>query len=338
MEKVIIYGNCHVGVIMHYLKSSVEFCKRFQIINIPLIQEIYSKSNDEIDNIPFEECDVFIHQEIQINNRYGVKYASENIIKRLKPTCRIIAIPNLYGLPLYLFPQCNINSDIKYRNSSFGFKDAIVENAINDGYGISEIIESYEDELYYSQELIDKKYRLFLEKVQSREKKWDIKICKYLEKNKCAKLFFDPNHPSNTVLEYVVYELCNILDININVRSARGGVRYQLDSYEIPLCASVRKYLNLNSTKDINYIRKSCDARKMISGEVDLQSYIEQYLVVLWLNGELVDYNRENIVRIYNKYRIKELLSNPVVVIKRAENKFLRTNQHIITSMLSNVK
>lgn len=135
-----------------------------------------------------------------------------------------------------------------------------------------------------------------------------------------------------------MYELCNILDININVRSMRGGVRYQLDSYEIPLCASVRKYLNFNSTKDMNYIRKSCDAKKMISGEVDLQSYIEQYLVVLWLNGELVDYNREDIVRIYNKYRIKELLSNPVVVIKRAENYFLRTNQHIITSMLSNIK
>ncbi len=36
---------------------------------------------------------------------YGEEYSSKNIIKQLKPDCKIIAIPNVYQLPVCFFPQ-----------------------------------------------------------------------------------------------------------------------------------------------------------------------------------------------------------------------------------------
>ena len=53
VKKIIIYGNCHTGLIIEYLKACVDFNDKYEILEIPQIQEIYNSNNMNLDTIPF---------------------------------------------------------------------------------------------------------------------------------------------------------------------------------------------------------------------------------------------------------------------------------------------
>lgn len=284
MKKIIIYGNCHTGLIIEYLKACVDFNDKYEILEIPQIQEIYNSNNMNLDTIPFQKCDIFIHQSIRINNRYGKDYASQNIIRRLKKGCKIISIPNLYGLPLYLFPQCSKN-DIEYNGKSYFFRDKIIDSVVKKYFTLDEILEVYNDSSIYNEDTLNEKWKIFIEKVRKREEDWDIKVSDYINNNRNTPMFHDPNHPNNYFIEFVVEELCKLLHVTIDISNVRKYITYKLDAYEMPVCASVKSKFNIKCNKQL--IRTSICGRKICHKDMDLRVYIEQYLVLLWLNGEL---------------------------------------------------
>lgn len=276
-KKVIIYGNCHAALIAKYLRTNINFNKMYTIIPIKPIQNIV-KDETYIDSIKFEQCDVFIHQSIQLNNRYGIQYSSQNIIKRLKKGCRVIAIPNVYHLPMYMFPQYYEENEFKIKKHTLFFRDRLLDEVFESGGNEAAAKEEYLNENFYDIESIETLWDSFICKIMDREKEWDIKLSSYLKKNKAKILFFDPNHPNNTFFEYVIAELMKMLDVeigNINIKS-------RLDSYEMPVHKSVLKALGIDDF-DIQIIR--CSGKKLCIKKMDIDEYIREYYYC-WLRNK----------------------------------------------------
>lgn len=278
-KKAIIYGNCHTSVIKAYLESSGLFCEDYFFYDIPQIQNI--KNPDYFTPSIFKDCELFIHQSIRLENRYGPEFASENIIKLLKPDCKIISIPNVYHLPMCFFPQYYGEKELRINNKTFFFRDKIIDAGIKSGKTIKEIKDDYMLINFYESSEILCMYETFLEKVRKREKDWDIKVSDYIEKEASQKqLFYDPNHPCNCFLKYVSLEVLKILYPNkesykLDIADAEIFV---LDTYEMPICQSVASTFGFPKS---TIYRKS--GRKVLYKNMDIDNYIKQYFSMCWI-------------------------------------------------------
>lgn len=99
----IVYGNCHMNAVKLYLECHKEFSLEYGFYPFPMIQTL-KDINLEYKNI-LNNCDLLFHQSVRKDNVYGEDYSSEQILQYIKGTCRVISVPNLYGMPKYLFPQ-----------------------------------------------------------------------------------------------------------------------------------------------------------------------------------------------------------------------------------------
>lgn len=274
----ILYGNCHMESLSECLNKHKAFTERYVIY--PIMPIYMVKDESYFDDPIFKHCDLFIHQSIRKNNRYGGKFASENIIQSLKPECKVIAVPNLYHLPMCYFPQYTEEQELKHRiGQTVFFRDKIIDEQYKRGISAKKI-----GKMYYStdcgitKEEVENLWRVFLAKVEQREADWDIKILDFIKRNKKEMLFFDPNHPRPILIKYIAKELCNTLNIitdgidNMNINL--------LDTYEMPICKSVIDYFDMNlSLMDVE-LRVS--GLKIINKKINISEYVNQYTSYIW--------------------------------------------------------
>ena len=280
-EAVVIYGNCHTAIIAQMLETCREFNDKFYIIPTKRIQEI--KDPKELYEDCYSQCDVFIHQSIRLNNRYGEEYASENIIARLKPGCRVISIPNVYHLPLCFFPQYSDAQELRRGGVTYFFRDSIIDSHLGRPFKLAELVKrDYEDPGLYNKESIVAAFDAFVDKVRRREKDWDIKVSDFILKNyRSHQLFYDPNHPTNFFLNYIASEILKIL-INYNVDDSHSlKIDNCLDSIEMPVCKAVVEALHLDWNNDV--IRRSMPHTNRLGCNMNLSNYVYQYLSCVWI-------------------------------------------------------
>lgn len=310
---VIIYGNCHTMVISEYLKNCAEFCDQYAIYPIKPIQTI---KDPKYFKLPvFKVCDLFIHQSIQLNNRYGEDYASENIIKILPISCRIIAIPNVYQLPVCFFPQYEKAHELRWRGDTMFFRDKRMDTYLKQGVSLRKIALNYNDCEMYSEEMLDEAFEKFKEKVLSRENEWDIKAWKYINDNFQKKqLFYDPNHPTNEFLRYVVEELLSLLEIEYDAEALEKSKVTKLDSYQMPMLKVVKNHFDMRFEEE--ELRNT--GRKVRHVTMDLQEYVKQYSALIWTDKDfgfwkrgisLIRFVRMKIQDILIKVNISSILS-----------------------------
>ena len=274
----IIYGNCHTTAIRQFLENDDLFCAKYAIYPIKAIQEV--NNPEYFKGAVFKNCDLFIHQSIQKNNRYGEEYSSEHVMKNLKKDCNVIAIPNIYHLPLCYFPQYREGRELKniYSKTIF-FRDNIIDEGVKSGFSIKTIVEDYSRQGRYSYKQIKELYDRYIERVTMREKEWTIKIAAFLQENKNNVLFYDPNHPTNIVIQYICKGILNELGYKINYDFNMNGVEI-LDEYHMPLCRDVTDYFNINYVLENETFRKS--GNKIIRGPMRIEDYVKQYISLLW--------------------------------------------------------
>lgn len=109
----IIYGNCHTRVIKAMLKSNEEFDRQYGFYPILQIQRIDKLNKGMMQSHAFEKCDLFLHGCIRKDNKYGEEFCSEMYIERLPKECKVVGFPNMYGLPTFLYPQVDYNTEYK---------------------------------------------------------------------------------------------------------------------------------------------------------------------------------------------------------------------------------
>lgn len=310
MKKVMIYGNCHTSRIIIYLQNCKEFNSLYEIIPIPPIQVIYKDQNVVLDELPFDKCDIFIHQSIRENNRYGKEFSSIEIIKRLKSNCQIISIPNLYHMPMYMFPQYVEKKEFVFKDTTCFFRDKILDDIYARNGTLKEAVQIYCNTNLYSDMYLETLWLAFLEKVKKRELEWDIKISDYLLENQNKHLFYDPNHPTNMLLDHISDCLLEKLGIE-KATFIKHNLNFNLDAYEMPLCQSVVKYFQINRKPSV--IRHS--GKKIYAEKMVLKKYILQYWSLEWQNEELTSVQRDRSYCTYLKYMKKSKIKNWIIHI-----------------------
>lgn len=285
---VIVYGNCHTSIISQMLEASPEFIKRYYIYPTERIQNITDPKDLYQDC--YSQCDVFIHQSIRLNNRYGEDYASERIIARLKPGCRVIAIPNVYHLPLCFFPQYHDGPELKIKDvmhcTTFFFRDSIIDKHLKRVRGLfglyKRVKADYRDSEYFDNNGIVESFNQFIDKVRKREDAWDIKVSQFILDNyQQHQLFYDPNHPTNYYLSYVTDELLKMLVEREKGSNRDLEIKETLENIEYPMCQSVITALGLQWKE--NSIRRNNPCTKRIPFNMNLFWYTCQYYAFIWM-------------------------------------------------------
>lgn len=309
MKKIIFYGNCHLIGLKSVLKQIKEFNSNYEIIDIKPIQEI----NDIVKTCEkyWGMCDVFVHQSIQINNKYGKEFASANVLRYLKKDCVVVACPNLYGMPKFLFPmytnyEC-FYSVLKKRGALF-YRDCIIDELYAQGVMPREIAKKYESYCSQKLDLLDGQYDQFWQKLTYREKEWDIPIGKFIRDNyKQHQLFFDPNHPSSYLLKYYASELLKILNVSFDSDEIKNISINELDRMAMPLMNVICNHFDIHFR--ISEIRKK--GAKLRFRPMDIKEYVFQYCALEWQN---VDLKKQYRIRSFVQYVSIQIFNIPTYV------------------------
>lgn len=227
-------------------------------------------------------------------------------------------------MPMYMFPQYANGKEFKFKETTCFFRDDLLDRVYAKNGTLKEAVQVYCDPTIYSDVCLDTLWCEFLGKVKKREMEWDIKISDFLLENKSKHLFYDPNHPTNMVLDYVAECLFQELDIE-SPTSLKRNLNFRLDAYEMPICKSVQSHFNICELPSA--IRHS--GRKVYFGKMDLLKYILQYWSLEWQNEELTKEQRERSYNMYLKYMKKRKIIDDFIytgmqVKKKLEKRFIK--------------
>ena len=303
---VILYGNCHATAFRKLLEQYPPFIEQYAIFPIKAIQDVREASYFRQDC--FSDCDVLIHQSIQKNNRYGEEFASESVLKRLKKGCEIISVPNVYHLPLCFFPQYIGKDEFKNRKGfTIFFRDEIVDDAYSAGLSVDEIAKRYLSPSTYSAERLEQLFDLFMSKIRRREVDWDVKVESFICSNVTNhRLFYDPNHPTNFFVLYVVKEILKLLGVEIDENTLERANPFLLDTFEMPICESVYQHWGMRFER-----KKIRTSGIGLYNNLDLEEYIRKYSSLEWHNKE-IDYSKRvssfaSWMKYNLEYRLREI-------------------------------
>ncbi len=274
---VLLHGNCHMSVIKAYLESSQKFLDKYAIYPNPLIQENREK---KIENNVLNNCEIWIHEDIQEQNAFGYFLSDAYIRENWKDTRRQdekreIIVPNLFGLGKGFFPQsCGWSvKNEKIGNAQdamgmFPYADIIIDSGVEQKMSVENIIQFCIDSFMLNQETVITNFEEYMTKIKKREESWDIKIYDFIQENyRKVKLFFDESHPTNDIF----MKICRDILQELGIFEQQIYSEISLDTHEIPVYPVVRHYLKMEWEE--NEIRKSFNAKKMCS-HMDFEEYI----------------------------------------------------------------
>lgn len=275
-KMVLLHGNCHMSALSEALASSEGFDEKYFIYKHRMIQEY--RYGETIDPYIIGHCDVFIHEDIQPQNRYGYKLSDEYLIPLLKKSCKNITIPNLFGLARGFFPQYDgYNSNDKNRplrngidkNGMFPHSDIVIDQAVKKGMPIGDIIEYSKGKVFSDEEIV-RNFNIYMDKIKDRDNAWSIKISSFIREHyQDEKLFYDIGHPTEAVIIFIAKEIFILLGLDED----SNIVCSPMDAHETPVYPCVKDVLGLKW--DIQYIRRQ---GKKIVKNMDLVEYIREYV------------------------------------------------------------
>lgn len=266
-----VYGNCQAEKIARGLVCSGLINKEYICFILPGIHEIVEAEIKLLRKI-LRYLDLFIYQNIKINNKYSPLLSTEYILTALKKECKRICIPNMFFSGYY--PQLCFSN--KYNKSGL-FADG--DSNINSLYEKNQLtksnIDRLNDENYYSKEQVLNFLAQSFEELKKRENEHcDIIISDYLENNyKKSLLFYVSNHPCKVVIIEMVQRIIEFLYGERDENYQWNDDIAELDTITLPIYSSVEKHLNLE------FSRKTFMPYKNHSPEVmDWNKYANTYI------------------------------------------------------------
>lgn len=274
---VFIHGNCYMIEIKEFLMSSTTFSKSYSIYPNPLI---YENSKQRVWEEGLKNCDVWIHQDIRADNRFGYYLSDEYMKTRVRESAVEIVILNLVWYGRAFFPQSipernEHNAKIKNGEDAdgmFAFPDTVIDACVERGMNIDDIIKFCMGNDCFDENEIKQNFAMYMDKLIEREKNWDIKIVKFiLEHYKEEKLFYDTMHPTDVVLKKISMDILCMLGIYDEEIYANNP----LNGHELPVYPLVARTLGLHWHD--KFLRNRSVGRK-IQDEMDFVEYIKEYL------------------------------------------------------------
>ncbi len=268
-KMVIAYGNCHIGAIKRYLEQNKDFNSEYGFYPFPMIYELKEFDWEYISVL--QHCDLFLHQSIRRANKYGEIYASEYMLRHLQNNCNIIALPNLYGMPKYLFPQLDTAPKWQVGTICPFFIDHNIVMWLESGKSILDIRRYIlEGGVYKKRQIIDM-WEEFQQKINEREKEWDIKISDYIISNhNRKKIFCDVNHITSETAQEISLRILQYM----NYKEQKSTMIPMMDDLEVIVYKDVKEALELEFEETT--IRKWGKANCFSTYEMDAEEYINQ--------------------------------------------------------------
>ncbi len=268
------WGNCHVEYIRLFLSYSREFSEEYAFYPK---KNLWDMKPEELDRNLFEHCDLLVCQHIRQENSLSSSFSSDNVEGMLKKDCKIIKFPNMFGLPVFLFPQTDLKDFYKNAIGNIKwYRDKVIDRCIANNITDPEKIYSAMCEEEFKDINILEKYMEFSRKLIDREKQCNIHIFDYISEHLAdQKLFIDIEHPSkkllgeiaNRILEYLDY---NRLDSELVIGNSYG--------HETLIYPHVKRCFNMVWKE--NDLKKDNAVEKMFPVYMDELEYIRQYCKV----------------------------------------------------------
>lgn len=278
-EIVGILCNCQGEIIFEMLKRQKDFLKRYFIILFPPIYYIRNNAIRCICPDIFCECDVFIYQLIRKTFSQSF-FATDNIIRLLKQSCKKICIHDLYFNGYYpqlsFKPVKTILRDV-YGNSFFQGRDYYIEEVYSKTGSIRSTIEILMGQGdFFDKEKIKEHWNLAVYKILQAEKHLiDIKMSDdILEGNKVKKerLFTNTHSPVNKLLYIEVKKMLEMLSIPFTEFDYNDNIA-SFDGAQQVIYPYVKEILELDFDVHEVYINKS-----FVDKKFSLEEYIELYI------------------------------------------------------------
>lgn len=279
-DVVLLHGNCHMAIIRKFLLSSSAFTDRYAIYPYPLLVSDTKEFRTEPEI--FRHIDVWIHQDIRRDNQFGYKLSDDYIRSCVRPEIKEIIIPHLYGIGKMLFPQSialagneAINDGLD-EDGIFLHGDKVIEEALDRGMNIDEVITYCKSDSVMSEKEIRDNFSTCITKLEEREKSWDIPVLDFIRDNyQKVKLFYDDGHPTNFVMKRIAEEILKRLQID----DLQIHCSCKMDLNEKYVYPVVKRVLGLDwEDKEIRVTGKK------LAEHMDFEEYIREYC--WWRHGD----------------------------------------------------
>jgi len=280
---VVINANCHGTALIRYLNSNSQFTEQFCIHPVP---QIHANSEGELAANLLHKADVYIHQDIRVDNEFGYKLSDEYTMSLLKKDCLNITIPNFVGMGDWLFPTL-ISPEKKLATSEGEIRLFYGDRAIDEAWRNLGVAPLKQYILFYNNYLIggdhlESEKEIYIKKLRMREKNWDIKIVDFIENNfQSIPCFVDCSHPSH----YLMAEVCRQVAALLGIESVEDNCFCAKElGNPVPILKCVRDYYGLEwdvpSYKQENVFLG-------YHADINLAEYIKEY--VWWFYGIVLD-------------------------------------------------
>ncbi len=245
-KNILIYSNCQGKPIMVLLKRCFPHNK---IEHIPA--HTYIKEKKILPGDLFRNCDIFIYQ--PIDEKYG-QYSTDFILKNyVNEKAEKVSFPYIYFQGY--FPSFAKNTD----NGSAPFQNMICRKmaAISQtGKSAKEICDALSAEDLFSRQKIEDTVEHTIKLLKEKERKTDIKISGFIEKNfRRTDLFSTPKHPTEYVMTDCVNQILMKLGAEDKIIENNSTKTFRcLSACALPIYPSVKKILGLNFKHKIIFL------------------------------------------------------------------------------------
>ncbi len=266
-KKYSVYGNCQADPLGNILQTNSEFSDNWEFVQFPK-PSFALRADDwvEIENL-MSTLDLFITQ--NVGESHGI-FASENLVKHMKPETRVIRIPNAYFsgyMPEVVYFRAgepHVTKFCDYHDENF--LALFMADPVN---AVEKAVVKVEDPVTYSSERVLENARASIDELARREEECDITVSDYIAEHwKEDILFYSMNHPKRTVLSHMA---SNIM-VALGQESSDVKGKYEhLNNNRPPVYESVKNVLN----KDIDW------QVVVNQQEISLESYYQGHAKVL---------------------------------------------------------
>ena len=273
-KKIAMVFGSQIGSVYGVLCDS-ELTNDYIMLQMPALQH-YDRADKEkgIDKNCLKLISLLIYQPVSNNNRVSKNLASDVIISGLVEGCTKVSYPVIHFsgyFPHYITEKSGTNL----------YEDVMIEKMIRSGIETREIAYLASKDEFIDEKLIEGNLIKSFEDMKLREMECDVIISDFVEENYASKyLFFSPNRATSAL----IFELCKrilaVLGYSFNNKNEN---QIEIDSAEVFIYNSIKKYLNLTFNKDTFLINKETGI------QLDLKSYVKYYVSVHYPEV----YNRE---------------------------------------------
>ena len=214
---VLIYATCQGDEIAQLLCTKEEFNEKYSIIGVIHNYQCIQNNKFCVNHRLIDSIDVFIYQ--PIDDSYG-RHATDYIIQRLKPTCKLISIPYINNISLWpIIPSMSRDmvdpSDWNIGNENrIIINIGIIDKLIAEGASKQDVLDLYDTDAIDFE--YSKRYSTTMEMLAKRESITDIKVCDYIDKNlKKERSFIYCNHPTPHVFVFMTNQILELLNLPI---------------------------------------------------------------------------------------------------------------------------